>query len=100
MRREAYAEMVKLCEAKIADVDSVILASQAGTSSIREIAESLDWQTKNSVTFAFLNERDGTPIQRLKPLVAAIRNSAAEKLVLGGYEYSVSAGRFLNRRRA
>jgi hypothetical protein len=90
------AELTKRRE----DIKSAIAQEASySTSALESLAESLDWRRNKFGEWCFLNEKDGTPIQRLKPLAQAIRGSTAEKLILGAFEYSVSGGKFLNRRR-
>jgi len=86
----------------IVDLDFVLSQPKESTSSLQALAESLPWTAfKNGGgEWTYTNERSGVPIGRLTPLLQAIKNSTAEKLTLGAFEYTTSGGKFLNRRRA
>ena len=97
VRRETYAEIVKLCEGRIADLDG-FLAPKTPASQLRALAEALPWRSNSRGEYTFRQNRDGSEMTRVRPLIEAIRNSASETLVLGGFEYGISGTKFLNRR--
>jgi hypothetical protein len=102
VKREVLVRWRDALNKDIVDLDSVLSQPKESTSSLQALAESLSWTAfkKGGGEWAYMAERDGTPIQRVKSLLEAIRSSTAEKLVLGKFEYSISGGKFLNRRRA
>jgi hypothetical protein len=99
VKREVLVRLRDELSRQIAGLDSVLAPAKESTSSLQNLAEGLVWQKNSRGEWTFTTNRDGKAIERLKPLVEAIRRSTAEKLVLGRFEYAISGGKFLNRRR-
>jgi hypothetical protein len=98
VEREILAANVKRDQARIADIDSML--SQPSTSGLQALAESLTWKTNSWGEYTFRTETSGAVIARLAPLVEAVERSPSRRLILGPFEYSVSANpKFLNRKR-
>ena len=103
LEREIRLTIIEENRKRITDISSVLDATPPrnlpSVSGLQRIVESRTWKTSSYGEWAFLNEKDGKPVEALRPVVEAIKRSTAEKLVLGAFEYSVSGGKFLNRRR-
>lgn len=104
VEREVRLNIIEQERKRIDEITALLSAPpprppQPTTSGLQHIAESQMWKTSSYGEWCFVTEKNGKPVEALRPVVEAIKRSTAEKLVLGSFEYSLSGAKFMSRRR-